>query len=65
MLSIPITGGGIALILDNMDLGNETIKAGERIAQGFIIPIPTVEFEEVDELSETVRGEGGFGSTGV
>lgn len=57
--------GEIALILDNIDLGNETIKAGERIAQGFIIPIPTVEFEEVDELSETVRGEGGFGSTGV
>lgn len=40
------------------------IKQGERIAQGFIIPIPHVMFEEVDELSSTDRGAGGFGSTG-
>lgn len=39
--------------------------AGSRIAQGIIIPIPRVEFVEVSELSETTRGEGGFGSTGV
>lgn len=40
------------------------ISKGERIAQGFIIPVPKVEFEEVNLLSDTVRGTGGFGSTG-
>ena len=35
----------------------------ERIAQLVIMPYLTVEFEEVDDLSETTRGEGGFGST--
>lgn len=38
---------------------------GERIAQAMIIPVEQVAFEEVDELSDTERGEGGFGSTGV
>lgn len=40
------------------------VNQGERIAQGFIIPVPRVIFHEVDELSVTERGEGGFGSTG-
>lgn len=40
------------------------ISHGDRIAQGIIMPYPKVEFEEVDSLSETVRGIGGFGSTG-
>ena len=39
-------------------------KVGDRIAQIMIIPHPEVEFTEVDELSDTERGEGGFGSTG-
>jgi len=38
---------------------------GERIAQAMIIPVEQVSFEEADELSNTERGEGGFGSTGV
>lgn len=38
---------------------------GERIAQAMILPVEQVAFEEVDELSNTERGEGGFGSTGV
>lgn len=38
---------------------------GERIAQAMIIPVQQVTFEEADELSDTERGEGGFGSTGV
>ena len=38
--------------------------AGERVGQMMILPIPTVEFEEVDELSDSDRGEGGYGSTG-
>jgi dUTP pyrophosphatase len=39
-------------------------KIGDRIAQIMIIPHPPIEFKEVDELSETERGDGGFGSTG-
>ena len=39
------------------------VNSGDRIAQGIVIPYPHVEFEEVDELSETDRGTGGFGST--
>lgn len=42
-----------------------TIDAGERIAQLVVMPFIPVEFEEVDELDETNRGKGGFGSTGV
>lgn len=37
---------------------------GERAAQLIIMPYPMIEFEEVDELSATDRGEGGYGSTG-
>ena len=39
-------------------------KVGDRVAQIMIIPHPPIEFEEADELSDTERGEGGFGSTG-
>jgi dUTP pyrophosphatase len=39
-------------------------KVGDRIAQIMIIPHPPIEFKEVDDLSDTERGEGGFGSTG-
>ncbi len=39
-------------------------KRGERIVQIIIIPYPRVNFVEVEELSQTDRGEGGFGSTG-
>lgn len=42
----------------------EFYKVGDRIAQIIIIPYPQIEFKEVDELSESERGEGGFGSTG-
>jgi len=37
---------------------------GERVGQLMIIPYPQIEFEEVEELSSTERGEGGYGSTG-
>lgn len=40
------------------------ICAGERIAQAVICPVPEVEWEEVSELSDTERGERGYGSTG-
>lgn len=41
------------------------VRPGDRIAQAMIVPIPEVELEEVDELSDTERGTGGFGSTGA
>jgi dUTP pyrophosphatase len=40
------------------------IAGKERIAQMVVMPYLSVEFEEVEELNETERGEGGFGSTG-
>lgn len=42
----------------------EIYELGERFAQLIIIPYPKIEFEEVEELSETNRGIGGYGSTG-
>ncbi len=41
-----------------------TIEPGERIAQMVIMPVSTMPVVEVDELDETARGAGGFGSTG-
>lgn len=41
-----------------------SIEPNERIAQLIVIPYLPVEFNEVDELSDTERGTGGFGSTG-
>ena len=40
-------------------------EAGEKVGQLIIIPYPTIYLEEVQELSSTERGEGGFGSTGI
>jgi dUTP pyrophosphatase len=45
-------------------LGSKNYKNGDKIAQLIIMKLPWVDIEEVDELSETDRGEGGFGSTG-
>lgn len=53
----------VKLTCDKIGWGLE-VNAGERIAQGMIIPIQKVQFEEVSELSKTERGEGGFGSSG-
>jgi len=44
--------------------GTASYEVGDRVGQLIIIPYPVVEFEEVDELSETQRGSGGFGSSG-
>ena len=44
--------------------GCKFYNVGDRIGQLLIVPIPAVEFMEVDELSETERGAGGYGSTG-
>jgi dUTP pyrophosphatase len=45
-------------------LDSLSYKVGDRVVQIMIIPHPTIEFEEVNELNNTERGEGGFGSTG-
>lgn len=43
--------------------GSKDYSVGDRVFQIMVIPYPKIEFEEVDELSESTRGEGGFGST--
>jgi dUTP pyrophosphatase len=43
--------------------GSNTYEVGERICQIIIVPYPTIEFNVVDELSETERGCGGYGSS--
>ena len=42
----------------------DNYKVGDRIMQIMIIPHPDIQFQEVEELNNTERGEGGFGSTG-
>lgn len=46
-------------------LGDNVYEVGERIAQIMILPFPKIEFKEVNELSQTARGKGQFGSTGT
>jgi len=57
--------GEIGVILVNLSNDNFTIENGERIAQLIIAKHERAEWLEAVELSETSRGEGGFGSTGV
>lgn len=57
--------GEVKVKLKRDDGGRIVAKYGDRIAQGFITPRIKVEFEEVDELKATERGDKGFGSTGV
>ena len=56
--------GEIKVALHNHGTEAQTVEKGERIAQMVIAPYLSVNYEEADELSETERGEGGFGSTG-
>jgi len=57
--------GEIGVILVNLSNEDFTIENGERIAQLIIAKHERADWEEVDILGETERGEGGFGSTGV
>ena len=57
--------GEIGVILVNLSNEPFTIENGERIAQLVIAKHERAEWTEVEELTETERGEGGFGSTGV
>ena len=56
--------GEFMVALHNHTDETKTIDGGERVAQLVIVPFLKAEFEEADELSDTVRGAGGFGSTG-
>ena len=57
--------GEIMVALHNHSDNIATVDNGERIAQLAIVPFLKAEFEEADDLSDTVRGAGGFGSTGA
>lgn len=56
--------GEYIVALHNDSDTDRIVKDGDRIAQLVIMPFLSVEFTEVDELDETERGAGGFGSTG-
>ncbi len=57
--------GEVKVALHNHSEIPQTVAAGERVAQLVITPYVTAQFIEKDELSDTVRGAGGFGSTGI
>ena len=57
--------GEVMVALHNHSSIAQTIARGERIAQMILLPFIEMNFEEVDELSDTNRGDGGFGSTGT
>lgn len=56
--------GEFMVALHNHSSEPQSIESGERIAQLVIVPYMSAAFEEAEELSETVRADGGFGSTG-
>jgi dUTP pyrophosphatase len=57
--------GELRVLLLNTDANEPfAIEPGDRIAQLVLVAVETTELEEADELDETVRGAGGFGSTG-
>ena len=56
--------GEIMMKFEMMD-SNAMYKTGDRIGQLMILPYPQIEFEEVNNLSASIRGTGGYGSTGA
>ena len=56
--------GEIKIILFNHGKEEFTVNNNDRIAQMILMPVLKAEFEEVEELPKTIRGSGGFGSTG-
>ena len=56
--------GEIKIIIYNHGSTDFTINNGDRIAQMVLSPVIKMELEEIKDLPETIRGEGGFGSTG-
>lgn len=58
------TSKGEKILCQDSDESLYAYAVGERIAQLVIMPIPEIEFEEAEELTDTDRGTGGYGSTG-
>ena len=56
--------GEFIVVLHNHGSEEQTVENGERIAQVVLAPVLRAEFEETDSMSDTLRGTGGFGSTG-
>jgi len=56
--------GELKIILFNHSNQEFVVKNNDRIAQMVLMPVLKIDFEEVDDLPETLRGSGGFGSTG-
>jgi dUTP pyrophosphatase len=56
--------GPVCVALHNDGEVSRTVVPGQKVAQLVVVPFLAVEFDEVEELSDTVRGAGGFGSTG-
>jgi len=56
--------GEVKVILINLGAEDFTIRRGDRIAQMVVAPVAQAGWVEVDDLDETTRGAGGFGSTG-
>lgn len=56
--------GEIMVMLHNHGFETQVVEHGERVAQMVITPVLTPAYEEADELTDTQRGTGGFGSTG-
>lgn len=57
--------GDVGVILVNLSNEDFVVKPGERIAQMVINKFEQAEFEVVEELDKTERGEGGYGHTGI
>ena len=56
--------GEIKVIVINLSGETQTINDGDRIAQMVIVPVIQIDWQEVDNINETTRGQGGFGHTG-
>lgn len=57
--------GELTVVLRNQGTAPQTLEPGERVAQIVLTPYLTAQFMDADTLSDTVRGENGFGSTGT
>lgn len=57
--------GNLGIMVENSSDEDFKINQGDRIAQLLVMPVSYLDFEEVENLSETKRGLGGFGSTGL
>jgi len=56
--------GEVKVALHNHSSISQTVDPGERVAQFVVVPFLTADYEEAQDLSDTERGTGGFGSTG-